>query len=179
MLNEFLLKACEGIAIEKLSEAIEMFLKNNSLQIELFAWECKENFLVLKINIWFDRATGVVTDIKLDDETNQVEYFPKEYSIFETVNNNFLLCIDPSRESRRLSSFEHYYGQILSLSSEEPRSISLIFELNEKFNIDNSYLKIKANKKYIKFNIKELTEEVPKIKDVAIKYGFIPQLFED
>jgi hypothetical protein len=163
----------DGISGKILSEAIEIFINKNSLKVFPVAWEMKEKYLVLKLNLWFDRAPNVITSIELDDKVNNIQYSHSDFNISE--EGGMLSLIDASNLYTPLQKFEHYNGGIFSLSPENPKSISIVFRINESTSLNNLDLLFKIGNSNISYNLKELLTEIPKINDLVRSKGHDPE----
>lgn len=156
-----------GIAFDQinskiLSEAIDTFVNKNELKLNPVAWEfSNQGIFILKTNIWFDKAPGIITDIEIHDEINRKIYY------FEDLNTVDLddIKLDPSLYDSKLKKFIHYDGEIISSSPENPRSISIVFRLPKESNLNNLDLIIKFGNKIFKNEIKSLISEIPRIFD--------------
>lgn len=163
------------VALDKLTAAIDDYLKNDQFILSLTAWEYKKNFLVLKFNLWNDRKNSVITNIQLE---NTVENLVYECSNYPINPSGELLFIDPSQHEESLKEYEHYYSQALSIS-ETPRSLSIVFKLDKDIDLKFLELVLKSNNKIQKFNIRDLIKEVPTICEYVKKKGFDPQKLYD
>lgn len=148
-----------------LAKAIELFLDKNELKINPVAWEVnKANFLILKLELWFDKGPNVITDIKLHDRKNNKIFFYSNYGLTDdtsTWNAKF----DSSYLDKKLKTFSHYYGVAFSISPEHPESLSVVFKLNEEVELKNLELIFVLGQKEISFDLNNLIAEVHTIFD--------------
>lgn len=174
-MGETLLSALSGVGISKAVEIIEEFMKNDKFIISPTAWEHKENFFVLKFNIWNDRKTSVITAIELDNTVSNEIYVPNEYPIQPTGK---FIFVDPSYMETSLKEYEHYNSQALSIG-EEAQSISVVFRLPNELKLENINIIFKSAQKIQSYNLKELLIEIPTICEYVTKRGHDPQKIYD
>lgn len=170
-IKETLLNTLSGVGISKAVEIVEEFMKNDKFIINPTAWEHRENFFVLKFNIWNDRKTSVITAIELDDTVNKEIIVPSEYPIYPTGK---FIFVDPSYMETSLQKYEHYNSQVLSIG-EEPQSISIVFRLSNEVKLENTNIIFKSAQKIQTYNLKDLLIEIPTICEYVIKRGHDPQ----
>ena len=170
-IKETLLNTLTSAGISKAVEIIEEFMENDKFIISPTAWEHKENFFVLKFNIWNDRKTSVITAIELDNALNKEIIVPSEYPIYPTGK---FIFVDPSFMETSLQKYEHYNSQALSIG-EEPQSISVVFRLPDEVKLENTNIIFKSAQKVQTYNLKELLAEIPTICEYVTKRGHSPQ----
>lgn len=169
------------LSSQLLSQALEKFLGDNKIKINLVAWEAKEDFIILKLDIWSDRTTLPVTSIELEDTVNHRVHYFSDFDFSEYANSYLeYLRIDPSSKCSKLSKYNHYTGETFVVSPEKIENFSVVFNKNiDTNNLKNYSLNIKSGNSSWRFNLKELTLEIPTISDYVKLRGIdIEKLLE-
>lgn len=154
-----------GVTPSILAKAIELFLDKNELKINPVAWEVnKANFLILKLELWFDKGPNVITDIKLHDRKNNKIFFYSNNGLTDDPDT-WNVKFDSSYIDKKLKTFSHYFGVAFSVSPEKPESLSIVFKLNEETELKNLELIFVLGQKEINFDLNNLIAEIPVIFD--------------
>lgn len=152
------------------SKIIEDFINKNELLTKCVAWDYIPNqkVFILKMNLWFDKSTGILSSVYLDDKVNNKHFYTYEHEV--TIQGGLEAQLDYSDNIPVLKNFNHYIEEIISIPLENPRAISFVFvDVNENFKELDLVFELGNKKKSI--SIKTLLEEVPTILQFADQRG--------
>lgn len=160
----------------KASKVIDDFISSNKLEFSCIAWDYIEehSLLLLKINLWFDKASGVLSSVYLSNSQEQKYIYATDES-FTGVLNSFQTPIDLSNQISVLCHFDHYVEKIMNISLEEPKALSFAFN-NVPKNFRDLNLVFKLGKKNQTIKLSQLIEEVPTIIQFAEQRGDIESI---
>lgn len=170
-MNFFGLTLPSDIPVELFAKAMEIFFNKNKLIVSPVTWYRTNLFLMLKIQLWYDRASGIVNEIYIEHPENIVSY-PVNKGTAESIKSDSKLWeLNLGYSEHFFDEYIDYFNDILSVSPENPTSISLIFRISKEISLKNSVLYLKANNKIIKYNLSELLTEIPNTIEYASKRG--------
>ena len=155
----------------KAGKLIDDYINSNKLEFFCVAWDYQEadSLLILKINLWFDKASGVLSSVYLSDRVeNKYIYSTDDY--FTGFLNEFQMPKDLSLEISVLCNFDHYIEKIMNISLEDPKALSFVFKGVSK-NFRELDLVFKLGKKLQTIKLSQLIEEVPTIIQFAEQRG--------
>ncbi len=159
------------IPVELLAKAMESFFNNNKLVISPVTWYKTKFFLMLKFQLWYDRASGIVSEIYLEYPGNIISY-PVNKLVAESIKSDSKLWeLNLGQSENFFDDYIDYFNDILSISPENPTSISLIFRVNEEIEMKKCVLYIKTNNKIKKFYLSDLFAEIPNTIEYASQRG--------
>jgi hypothetical protein len=153
------------------SKLIDDYVNSNKLEYSCTAWEYqdKNSLLILKINLWFDKASGVLSSVYLDDKVQNKYIYTSDRELTGFYNEH-QVPMDLSKQISVLCNFEHYIEKIMSISLENPKALSFVFR-NVSNNFKDFDLVFKLGKKIQLISLKQLIEEVPTILEFAEQRG--------
>src|SRR3712207_1719763 len=65
-----------GVSEIVLAKAIEIFMGKNKLKVIPVTWYRNEHFFMMKVQIWYDRAPGVINEILLENQSTPNIIYP-------------------------------------------------------------------------------------------------------
>lgn len=168
--------------VTKASKIIEDYQKQNKLEFSCIAWDYQEehSILILKINLWCDKATGILSNVYLTDKNRNRYIYSFANDLTKTLDPS-ILPIDLSGSISVLCNFEHYIEKITSISLDDPKALSFIFtDVSKDFKEFDLTFKLAKKPQTIKLS--QLIDEVPTILGFATERGekeIIDQMIAD
>ena len=74
-----------GVSEIVLAKAIEIFMGKNKLKVIPVTWYRNEYFFMMKVQIWYDRAPGVINEILLENQSTPNIIYPVNKMVYESI----------------------------------------------------------------------------------------------
>jgi len=161
-----------GVSEIVLAKAIEIFMGKNKLKVIPVTWYRNEHFFMMKVQIWYDRAPGVINEILLENQSTPNIIYPVNKMVYESIASDGRLWeMNLGNIQSFFDEYIYYFNDLISISPESPACISLIFRMNKDDNLDDYRIIIKSDKKIESFKIIDFLSEVPNTLEYASQRG--------
>lgn len=161
-----------GVSEIVLAKAIEIFMGKNKLKVIPVTWYRNEHFFMMKVQIWYDRAPGVINEILLENQSTPNIIYPVNKMVYESIASDGRLWeMNLGNIQSFFDEYINYFNDLISISPESPDCISLIFRMNKDDNLDDYRIIIKSDKKIESFKIIDFLSEVPNTLEYASQRG--------